>query len=406
MVTAADIEIIFRREYGRAVASLVRVCGSIDLAEDAVQEAFKEAVQRWPSAGLPPSPAGWIITTAKNRAIDYLRRESSRAERQSQAALLYAEGFSEQAMRSAIEDDRLQLIFVCCHPSLAMNVRVALTLRLLGGLSTLEIANAFLISESTMAQRLLRAKAKIRDAGIPYRVPEQSELPSRLLSVMAVVYLILNEGYSASLDDSLQREDLCSEAIRLGRVLVELLPDEPEALGLLALMLLLDARRNARLVDGKMILLADQDRSKWDKARIAEGLTLVRQCLVGNQLGPYQIQAAINAVHCDAASAQQVDWLQVLQLYDQLYAEQPTAVVALNRAVAVAEISGPQRALEIVDRLDLQNYYLFHAIRANLLRRLKRLDEAMSAYSAAIALCNNNVERNFLSEQHAALRKS
>src|SRR5262245_25806054 len=356
---APEIERVFREEHGRAVAVLARHFGDIDIAEEAVQDAFTVAVQRWPSAGLPPSPAGWIITTARNRAIDRLRREASRDDRHAQAALLHDRG--DPPEEGTVHDDRLRLIFTCCHPALATGAQVALTLRLLGGLTTAEIAHAFLVPEPTMAQRLVRAKGKIRDARIPYRIPSGDELPFRVGAVLAVVYLIFNEGYSASAGDSLVREDLCGEAIRLGRVLAELMPDEHEVLGLLALMLLAESRRAARLSsDGDIVLLADQDRRKWNLALVAEGQGIVRQCLRHNLPGPYQIQAAIHAVHSDAPTAAATDWRQILQLYDQLFAMTPTPVVALNRAVAVAELEGAHAALALVDRLDLGRYYLFH----------------------------------------------
>jgi RNA polymerase sigma-70 factor (ECF subfamily) len=401
-LSASGIARVFREEYGRAVAVLVRVLGDIDAAEEAVQDAFTAAVERWPSTGPPPSPAGWIITTARNRAIDRFRREASRADRQAQAALLRAadEPFEEGPVR----DERLRLIFTCCHPALAVGAQVGLTLRLLGGLTTAEIAHAFLVPEATMAQRLIRAKAKIRAAGIPYRVPADADLPDRLRAVLAVVYLVFNEGYAASSGERLVREDLCAEAIRLGRQLAELMPDEPEVMGLLALMLLVESRRAGRTsADGGLVLLADQDRALWDRALIAEGQAIVRRCLRRNRPGPYQIQAAINAVHSDAAVGADTDWWQILQLYDQLMAVAPSPIVALNRAVAVAEVEGPAGALALVDGLDLGDYHVFHAIRADLLRRLDRDREAALAYDAAIALTENAAEREFLSRSRDSL---
>ena len=398
-----EIERIFRAEYGRSVAVLVRVFGDIDIAEEAVQDAFAIALQWWPADGLPPSPAGWIITTARNRAIDRLRREESRDDRQAQAALLHAR--DEPVEEGPVRDERLRLIFTCCHPALAPAARVALTLRLLGGLSTAEIARAFLVSESTMAQRLVRAKGKIRDAGIPYRIPREADLPDRLRAVLAVIYLVYNEGHTASSGERLDRADLGAEAIRLGRLLAELMPDEPEAQGLLALMLLLESRRPARsTADGGLVLLADQDRRLWDRDLIDEGQAIVRRCLRRDDPGPYQIQAAINAVHSDAPAVQDTDWQQIVRLYDQLLAVSPTPVVALNWAVAVAEVDGPEAGLALVDAVDLDGYYVFHAIRADLLRRLGRNAEAATAYAAAIERTDNVAEREYLQGRRDALK--
>jgi RNA polymerase sigma-70 factor (ECF subfamily) len=390
----AEVGRIFREESGRSVAALIRVFGDIDIAEDAVQDAFAVALLKWPSDGLPPNPGGWITTTARNRAIDRLRRESRGRELLNEVAMLSA-GNSDPGMPEEVEpvpDDRLRLIFTCCHPALSPEAQVALTLRLLGGLSTNAVARSFLVAESTMAQRLVRAKRKIKAARIPYRVPEDRELPDRLRSVLAVVYLVYTAGLTGPAEPG-----LCSEAIRLARILETLMPDEPEVAGLLALLLLTESRRVARTrPDGSLALLGEQDRSRWDRALIEEGHAIVRRCLRRNRPGPYQLQAAINAVHADAATAEQTDWWQIVTLYDQLLAIAPTPVVALNRAIAIGEVQGPGAALALVDELDLDNYHPFHATRADLLHRLGRNSEAATAYERAAAMTPTDAERDFL----------
>ncbi|HEU5036788.1 MAG TPA: sigma-70 family RNA polymerase sigma factor [Nocardioides sp.] len=408
----AAIERIYREEYGRVVASLVRRFGDIDIAEEAAADALLTALEKWPVDGVPPNPGGWLTTTAGNRAIDRIRRESRR-DAKHQAALMLDDDTPHEPT-GVVEDDRLRLIFTCCHPALAPEARVALTLRLLGGLTVPEIAQAFLVPETTMAQRITRAKKKIAAAGIPYRVPGPEDLTARLGAVLAVVYLVFNEGYLASSGQHSIREDLTGEAIRLGRILRQLLPDQPEVAGLLALMLLTEARRTARLdAQGELVPLRDQDRGGWDRALIAEGHALVRECLAlrasgGGRPGHYQLLAAINAVHTDAPDAAATDWGQIAQLYDQLYAVTPSPVVALNRAVAIAELDGPEVALAVVDRLpeaqpSIASYHAWHVTRADLLRRLGRSAEARAAYDAAIAATENPAERAFLTRRRGSL---
>jgi RNA polymerase sigma-70 factor (ECF subfamily) len=389
----AEIGRIFREQSGRSVAILIRSFGDIDLAEDAVQDAFAIALTTWPREGLPPNPGGWITSTARNRGIDRLRRESRGRELLDELAALSSGGEDrgEPEEDVTVDDDRLRLIFTCCHPALSREAQVALTLRLLGGLSTAQVARSFLVAEPTMAKRLVRAKRKIKAARIPYRTPADHELPDRLPPVLAVLYLTYNAGSTSTAEP-----DLCAEAIRLARVLVTLMPDEPEVHGLLALLLLTDSRRASRTrPDGSLVLLAEQDRSRWDQASMEEGRAIVRRCLRRGQPGPYQLQAAINAVHADAATFQDTDWAQILALYDQLLALAPTPVISLNRAIAIGEVEGPAAALEVVDTLDLQGYYPFHATRADLLQRLGRPGEAATEYERAAALAPTDAERDF-----------
>ncbi|WP_283135954.1 RNA polymerase sigma factor [Rhizohabitans arisaemae] len=389
---------IFREEYGRSLAALIGVLGDIDVAEDALQEAYALALDKWSAEGLPPNPGGWITTTARNRAIDRLRRQTRERHLLSEAALLTRDD-DPPPRGGAVPDDRLRLIFTCCHPALAAETQVALTLRLLGGLSTEQVARCFLVTEPAMAQRLVRAKRKIKAARIPYRIPADHELPDRLPPVLAVLYLIYTTGQSDQ-----GRRDLCGEAIRLARVLATLMPDEGEVAGLLALLLLIESRRAARTrPDGGLVLLSEQDRGRWDRGLIAEGHAIVRRCLARDRPGPYQLQAAINAVHADAPTAADTDWSQIATLYDHLYGLVPTPVVALNRAIAIAEVRGPIVGLALIDPLgaELDQYYPFHAARADLLRRLDRRGEASAAYRRAAALAPAGPERDFLQRQPA-----
>ncbi len=398
---AAAVERIFREEYGRLIASLVRRFGDIDIAEEAAGQALVTALEKWPAAGVPPNPGGWLTVTAGNAAIDRIRREKQRDAKQTAALMLYDQGPPDPA--GAVQDDRLRLVFTCCHPALSPEARIALTLRLLGGLTVPEIAQAFLVPETTMAQRITRAKQKIAAAKVPYRVPEAADLPERLSGVLTVLFLVFNEGYLASGDRAPLRAELTGEAIRLTRILHQLLPAEPEVTGLLGLLVLTEARREARVRNGQLVPLDEQDRAGWDRTLIREGHDLVRECLAINRPGRYQILAAINAVHTDAPTAADTDWSQVLALYDQLAQLDPSPIVALNRAVAVAEMDGPAVALALVDRLPLTGYHAWHATRADLLRRLGRSAEAKDAYDAAIAATQNSAERAYLDRKRGEL---
>ncbi len=401
MQSRAAVERVFREEYGRLIASLVRRFGDIDIAEEAAGEALLAALEKWPDAGVPPNPGGWLTTTASNRAIDRLRREKQRDAKHQAALMTYDDTPHEPV--GPVADDRLRLLFTCCHPALQPEARIALTLRLLGGLTVAEIAQAFLVPETTMAQRITRAKKKISAAKVPYRVPAATDLPERLGGVLTVLFLVFNEGYLATGAGDPMRTELTGEAIRLARVLRQLLPEEPEVAGLLALLLLTEARRAARVRDGQLVPLGEQDRAGWDHELIAEGHDLVRECLAVNRPGRYQILAAINAVHTDAGAASDTDWSQVVALYDQLSRLDPSPIVALNRAVAVAELDGPQVALTIVDRAPLPDYHAWHAARAEFLRRLGRTAEARQAYDAAVEATQNSAERAYLSRKRGEL---
>ena len=408
-LSPGEFEAVYRREVGRCTATLVRVLGDVELAEDAVADAFAVAAERWAAEGLPPNPGGWVTTTARNRAIDHLRRESTRRGREREATTMIegaadAPELAAGAPLDVVSDDQLRLMFLCCHPALGVDAQVALTLRLLGGLTTAEIARAFLVPEPTMGQRLSRAKRKIRDANMAYRLPPPADLPGRLQPVLAVVYLIFTEGHTATAGDELQRGALTAEAIRLARTLAELLPDEPEAAGLLALVLLTHARAAGRVdAHGALVRLSDQDRSCWDRALIDEGHAIVRACVRGDEPGPYQLQAAIAAVHADAVTADETDWPQIVQLYDHLLWFAPTPVVALNRAIAVMEAAGAAAGLAALDRVDLPGYHLAHAARAEALRRLGRRDEATGELRLAISLATNAGEIRHLERELATL---
>jgi RNA polymerase sigma-70 factor (ECF subfamily) len=405
------VESVFREESGRTIATLIRISGSFDRAEEAMQEAFASALASWPAKGIPQNPGAWITAAAHRKLIDQSRRERTRREKQD--SLLHAteaaipqDDFDLEEMSMHFPDDRLRLIFTCCHPALNREGQVALTLRTLGGLSTAEIAKAFLLPEPTLAQRLVRAKRKIQEAHIPYEVPPAHRLAERLSSVQAVVYLIFNEGYSAATGDQLVRRDLCQEAIRLGRVLCELLPREAENTALLALMLLHDSRRDARVSNGHLVTLEEQERSLWDQAEISEGLALVERALMSGPVGPYQLQAAIAALHVQAKTAHDTDWPQIAALYEKLLEFNPSSVIALNRAVAIAMSAGLEQGLQAIDALgpsgELEKYYLFHAARADILFRMNRFEEAATAYRHALALAGNRIEQDFLTRRLAS----
>jgi len=403
---SSPVEGVVRREWGRAVAVVARITGDLGLAEDAVQEACALALDRWAAGSVPDDPAAWLVTVARNRALDRVRREALRSAKEEAAMRLLAE--QDPAPPGSIPDDRLQLIFACCHPALDPGVRVALTLRTLCGLTTAEIARGFLVAEATMAQRLVRAKRKIRDAAIPLRVPPDAELPGRVGGVLRVIYLVFTEGHRASDGAHVVRDDLCEEAIRLARLLAGLCPDEPEVLGLLGLLLLTDARRPARTArDGRLVLLGDQDRGRWDRAKVAEGTGLLDRAMRRRQPGPYQLQAAIAACHATAPRAGDTDWAQIAALYAALARWEPSPVVQANRAVAVAMADGPAAGLAIIDDLGgesrTEGWHLLHACRADLLRRLGRGAEAAAAYRAALALCPPPAERDFLAARLAEL---
>lgn len=404
------LEKVFREEYGRIIATLIRIAGSFDLAEEALQEAFTSAASKWEREGTPDSPGAWLTTVAHRKAIDAIRRDKIRTDKQTELVFESSrlQPYAEPDLLEEYPDDRLRLIFTCCHPSLVREAQVALTLRTLGGLTTTEIAHAFLVPEATLAQRLVRAKQKIRLAGIPYEVPSLEVIGERLAAVRAVIYLIFNEGYAASAGQSLIRNDLCAEAIRLGRVLCELLPNEPENMGLLALMLLQDSRREARVNDlGELVTLEEQDRSRWDAAEIAEGVRLVHDALSLRRVGSYQLQAAIAAVHAEAKRADDTDWRQIVALYGELMRITSSPVVALNYAAAVAMSEGAERGLDLLEAAGaggaLENYYLFHASRADLLRRLGRIKEAVVSYTTALPLTTNQVEQKYIQRRLSEL---